>query len=265
MKLRIKHLPVLALLFVACQVEYHPYDTRIEGETDINATHIAQIEEACAGKTELHFAVISDTQRWYDETARAVSAINERNDIDFVLHTGDISDFGVRNEFEWQRDILDGLKVPYIVLLGNHDCIGSGRMIYQKIFGAFDFSFTAGTIHFICVNTNALEFPNQTIPDFEFLNSAVRNIPRTSCHTFVAFHAAPNSEQFTPELERPFAEWVASVPNLRCCLYGHGHSFSDTCPYDDTIHYIQCGHIEQCAYLLFTVNEAGYSYEKVDF
>ena len=40
-----------------------------------------------------------------------------------MLHTGDMSDFGLKLEFEKQRDILSGLKVPYVCLLGNHDCL----------------------------------------------------------------------------------------------------------------------------------------------
>ena len=37
-------------------------------------------------------------------------------DIDFVLHGGDVSDFGLTDEFLWQRDFMNGLKVPYAVL-----------------------------------------------------------------------------------------------------------------------------------------------------
>ena len=89
----------------ACQVDYHPYDTRIDGECGINAKNIARIEASTAGKSAIRFAVISDTQRWYDETQKAVSALNARGDIDFVLHTGDMADFGMKAEFERQRDI----------------------------------------------------------------------------------------------------------------------------------------------------------------
>lgn len=79
----------LALLLTACQVEYHPYDTRIDGPTNVNARNIARIEAACEGRRTIRFAQISDTQRWYDETEDAVKAINARDDIDFVIHTGD--------------------------------------------------------------------------------------------------------------------------------------------------------------------------------
>ena len=142
----------------ACQVDYHPYDTRIDGECGINAKNIARIEASTAGKSAIRFAVISDTQRWYDETREAVSALNARGDIDFVLHTGDMADFGMKAEFERQRDILNRLHVPYVVLLGNHDCLATGEEIFRTIFGDFNTAFTAGNVRILCLNTNALEF-----------------------------------------------------------------------------------------------------------
>ena len=39
--------------------------------------------------------MISDTQRWYNSTEDVVKALNARGDIDFVIHGGDQSDFGV--------------------------------------------------------------------------------------------------------------------------------------------------------------------------
>ena len=57
------HALFIAFFATACQVDSHPYDTRINGETGINARNIDRIESACAGKREIRFAVISDTQR----------------------------------------------------------------------------------------------------------------------------------------------------------------------------------------------------------
>ena len=94
------------------RVEYHPYDTRIEGRRGINSANIARIEAACAERTTIRLALISDTQRHYDETAAAVRALNARDDVDFVIHAGDMTDFGMRAEFERQRDLLERLRVP---------------------------------------------------------------------------------------------------------------------------------------------------------
>ena len=81
-------------------IEYHPYATRVTGDTDLTRRMIERIETECAGKDTLRFAVISDTQRWYDETKLLVNAINARGDVDFVIHLGDQSDFGLTEELK---------------------------------------------------------------------------------------------------------------------------------------------------------------------
>lgn len=55
---------LLPLLAAGCDhIEYHPYDTDISGEQNINAKNIARIEAACRGRQTVRFAMISDTQR----------------------------------------------------------------------------------------------------------------------------------------------------------------------------------------------------------
>ena len=56
--------------------------------------------------------MISDTQRWYNSTEDVVKALNARGDIDFVIHGGDQSDFGVTKEFIWMRDIFNKFQMP---------------------------------------------------------------------------------------------------------------------------------------------------------
>ena len=82
------------LLLAGCDmIDYHPYDVRISGETNVNAHNIEEIEARCLGKDTLRIVTMSDSQRWYDETEDFVEHLNQRNDIDFVIHGGDMSDF----------------------------------------------------------------------------------------------------------------------------------------------------------------------------
>lgn len=259
-------LACLALTAASCQVSYHPYDTRVEGECGINAKNIARIEAATAGRDAIRFAVISDTQRWYDETEDAVQALNNRDDIDFVLHAGDMSDFGMKVEFERQRDILNRLRVPYVVLLGNHDCLATGEEIFQKVFGAFNFAFTAGDIRFICLNTNALEFDlREPVPNFEFLESELADFPAEATRTIVTMHARPYTEQFDNNVARVFQFVIREFPRLLCCINGHGHSYNVTELFDDGVLYYECDNIHKRSYLLFTVNSEGYECTRVEF
>ena len=67
-------------------IDYHPYDVHISGETNVNAHNMEKIEANCKGKTKICFAVMGDSQRWYDATEDFVKEINKRDDIDFVIH-----------------------------------------------------------------------------------------------------------------------------------------------------------------------------------
>ena len=97
-------LSISACILCSCDlIDYHPYDVRISGDTDVNATNIAEIEALCQNKDTIRFITMGDSQRWYDETEDFVNLVNSRTDIDFVIHGGDISDFGVTSEFLIQR------------------------------------------------------------------------------------------------------------------------------------------------------------------
>ena len=70
-------LSFLCLLMGSCDmIDYHPYDVRINGETDVNAHNIAEIEQKCKDKTTIKFVTMGDSQRWYDETLDFVGEIN---------------------------------------------------------------------------------------------------------------------------------------------------------------------------------------------
>lgn len=255
-------------LLAACDlIDYHPYDVRISGAHDLNALHVAQIEESMAGRDSLRFAVISDTQRWYDETNDAVKSLNSRGDIDFVVHCGDVSDFGVTKEFVLQRDILEKLTMPYVVLLGNHDCLGTGEDAYHYIFGKPDFSFTAGDTHFVCLNTNAFEYDYSTaVPDFSFLRADRSSLSPAVRRTIVAMHAQPGSEQFNNNVADLFQEEIRQYPSLALCLCGHGHHTQSADLFGDGVIYYECGAAKMREYLVFTLKADGsYAYEVIPY
>lgn len=256
-----------ALFFSSCEMlETHPYDTHITGDTGLTAKNIERIETNLSGKTSFRFAMISDTQRWYDETEDVVTAINKRGDVDFILHGGDQSDFGVTNEFMLMRDILNDLSAPYLCVIGNHDCLGTGKETYQTIYGDTNFAFTAGNVRFICLNTNAIEYDySEAIPDFSFLDDQLANFPANAEKTVFLMHGDPFSDVFNSNVSRVFEQYVIHFPNTQFCLYGHSHDVSVDDLFDDGILYYQCPNIQKRIYLLFTIHEEGYDYEVVEF
>ncbi len=252
---------------VGCDViDYHPYDTRIDGATDINATNIQRIETECREKENLCFAVISDTQRWYDETKAAVRSINAREDVDFVLHLGDLTDFGITKEFEWMERELKELHVPYVCLIGNHDCLGTGPDVFCKMYGATNFSFNAGRTHFVGLNTNAYEYDySDAVPDFSFIRTDRSHVPEHVQRTVVMMHAHPFSDQFNNNVADFFQKELRQYPGLAFCLCGHEHHSRELDLFDDGIVYYRCGAAKTREYLLFTLTKEGMKYEKVAY
>lgn len=252
------------LLPAAClRTEYHPYDGRLKGETHVNARSIARIELALAGRDTVTFAVISDTQRHYDETDELTDSINHRPDIDFTLHLGDLTDFGMTKEFTLMRDRLLRLSQPVVCIIGNHDCLGTGGKIYSKMFGPTDFAFTAGPVRIVCLNTNSREYGDDAdVPDFRFIASEAAT-EDTTLSTIVAMHAPPGSEQFDANVATLFESEIHKLPGLLFCLNGHTHHFGADDRYGDGLIYYTCPSAERRTFLVFHAWRGGYSYEVV--
>lgn len=264
-KLQIFFSLTVTLLLGGCDlIEYHPYDVGKHGPVLQTRTMIERIERECAGKDTIRFAHISDTQRWYDETKDLVDAINRRGNIDFVVHTGDQTDFGLAKEFVWQNKILNKLNMPWVCLIGNHDCLGTGEDEYNRMYGETNFSFDAAFVHMVCLNTNAFEYDHSaSIPDFKFIKNDIGNVRTDIRCTVVAMHAMPGSEQFDNNVSDYFNYMLNKYPHLRFCIGGHDHRTETEYPFEDSVPYYECGSAKKRTFLVFTITQDNYTYEAV--
>jgi len=267
-----KHLAHIALctgllLLTGCDlIDYHPYDVRISGETNVNARNIERIESACSGKESIRFVTMGDSQRWYDETEDFVKHVNQRTDIDFVIHGGDLSDFGVTDEFLWQRDILNGLNVPYVALIGNHDCLGTGEDTYRAVFGEPNFSFIAGRVKFVCLNTNAIEYDySKPIPDFGFIDNELTNRADEFDKTVFCMHIRPGCNDFNNNVSQTFQKYVKSFPGIQFCTAAHEHHVFEEDLFEDGIMYYMSDCMKNRNYYVFTITPDGYEREIIYF
>ena len=251
----------------ACDMfEVHPYDALVKGEKNLNEKFIHQITQNLENKKAFRFAFISDTQRWYDETEDVVADINKRGDVDFVIHGGDISDFGATHEFVLQRDIMLGFNMPWVALLGNHDCLGTGEDTYETIWGKPNFYFKAGNVLFICLNTNCMEYDySEPVPDFSFLERLMKNLPEGVEKTIVAMHVAPFDLEFNNNVARVFQLYLKEFPNLLFCINGHAHHYQINDFFNDGVLYYQTPCAKYRGYILFTITEDGYEHELIEY
>ena len=118
-----------ATLLTACDlIDYHPYDGRLDSDTsrEINPTNIERIEKVCEGKDTIRFIFMGDTQRSYNETEDFVKYVNQLDSIDFIIHGGDYTEFGLKKEFEWNDDILS-LSLIHILKVMDYAIIAAGE------------------------------------------------------------------------------------------------------------------------------------------
>ncbi|MFC4138141.1 MULTISPECIES: PQQ-binding-like beta-propeller repeat protein [unclassified Microbacterium] len=136
----------------------------------------AAVETARAADGGLRFAVLTDTHANEEETARLVNLRRiftaiEAEDPQFVLHCGDITDYGSDAGFETYRGLIpDTLWDRIRHAPGNHEIRWdtSGRERFQRWFGPTSYSFDAGGVHFMALDpTQLLQEPALFAEDLE--------------------------------------------------------------------------------------------------
>jgi predicted phosphodiesterase len=257
----------LAVLLSSCGdvFDIHPYDVDVEGETGINTKQTAVIESRFANKDTLRVAFISDTHLWHSDARDQVADVNRRN-VDFVVHCGDLTDTATGKEYEWSREILYSLKAPFVALIGNHDFLGTGDQTYQVMYGPMNFSFIAGRVKFLCINTNATEYDYlAAIPDFDYMETEMVKDSAKFDRTIIIMHAPPYSDQFNNNVCKAFRRYLDFFPGLMCCVYGHNHNDTVTEFYNDGLVFYGIDCAEHRNYRLFTITPDGYEVEKIDY
>lgn len=250
------------LILSSCGLfEYHPYDAKTYDIEALNAKNIQRIIENDDSSDTLRFIWMGDTQRFYDETKDFVTDVNKRNsNVDFVLHGGDVTDFGLSKEYKWIYDIFEDLTVPYVTLLGNHDAVGYGDNLFEEMFGDYNFSFETHRTRFICLNTNVLEFDAATpVPDFDYMSSFVDDTSSID-NTIVVMHVPPFTVDFNNNSAPLFNSIIESYKNVHFCLNAHIHKLRENDFFDNGIIYYGCDDIAGRNYMLFTVTADTYSY-----
>lgn len=261
---------LLALGLGSCEkFEFSPHEVLLrDGEKNLNGHHVNQIQAQGlkAGDT-IRVALISDTQRFYDETEEVVSHINARSQqkgkrIHFVIHGGDITDFGMMDEHRWIHDRMEKLRMPYLTVIGNHDCLGNGKVIYEKMYGPDNYNFTVAGNRFVFLNTNFLEYKENRPPNLGYLQQALQD-RESYDNAFVISHVPPFDVDFDRSKEAAYAQLINQY-QVKYSIHGHQHNHKDYGNhYQDGGKYLIIGGVEHHAYLVMTIVGEQVSYEVV--
>lgn len=248
-------LTLLTLLTSCDQFEFSPNQSFDRSSpSNLNAQNLARLRQNAEDDT-VTIVFAGDTQRWYDEQERFVKKVNSLENVDLVLLAGDISDFGILQEFKWVQKRLSALRAPYFCIIGNHDMVANGRQIFQQMFGPLNYSFVYGGIKFIAHNTNGLEAPGENTPDLGWLSRELQNTEGAGYLVTVS-HVPPfNAEEFGTESVKPYADLLQNTPNLLVSLHGHVHQHQDFYPFGDKVHYMTSFSFEQSAFVLLQISK----------
>lgn len=176
----------------------------------------------------LSFAVMSDIHisvgaKSVEGTRECVKDINQNPDIQFVIISGDIANFGSDKELEVAKEIFDGFEKPWFIIAGNHDATWSesGTNSFLKTFGYERFEFTAGGIKFLGTQCGPnLRMAPALIPkeSFLWLKARIEKMPDEQPLVFVNHYPIDTSLlKYNEVLD------LLKKKNIQLILSGHWH------------------------------------------
>jgi outer membrane protein assembly factor BamB len=188
----------------------------------------ASFPPSAAGRAPLRFAWLSDTHvgsdRGADDLRASVADINKQADLAFALVTGDVTEMGLFENLRAAKGILDGLRVPYHLIPGNHDTkwSESGGSDVTRLWGADRFAFESGGFRFIGMHQG----PVLKMGDGHWAPQDVRWLEKTLSEPGSATKRTIFVTHYP--IDQSIANWYVVLDKLKAIptvavLVGHGH------------------------------------------
>mgnify|MGYP000518901017 CR=1 FL=1 len=211
--------------FFACGKFVHsPYASKVSSKK-LNSKGLKKIAAIEASHSDnFKVAVISDTHDYYSDLDKQVKYINDRkNEIAFVLHTGDSTNLGLQVEFDMFLEFIDKLKVPFVMVIGNHDMLTNGVDIYKKYFSSkLNFSFSFKQTKFILFNNNNWESTGE-IPNLNFVEKELQASSAT--HNILLAHVQPDDDHRYSQREIDDMKALVDAHGVKLFINGHNHNY----------------------------------------
>ena len=241
---------------------FSPYDAtldeRYHGTTERN---LAEINARDAGDSRpFKIAVISDPHYHFSKLEDAIAHMNRNDEYAFVIVTGDLSENGLRQEFIYFYNIMAGLRIPYLTVIGNHDYLSNGERVYRQMYGANNYSFVFNNVKFVMFDNNTFE--SNKDPDMEWLAAAVEN-DHGYDHVIPFAHIPPYDGQMEAHSQEYHSLMVRN--NVGVSVHGHKHEFSAEESYGDGVHYITVSSPQKRAYTEINITSTGIEIQKITY
>jgi 3',5'-cyclic AMP phosphodiesterase CpdA len=173
--------------------------------------------------TDLHISTSNSVPA--EDLRSAVNEVNSTQAIDFVLIAGDIANLGDTASLKVAKQLLQGLKIPFYIVPGNHDFhwnINKGASDFIRVFGDDKFVFTHKGFVFAGFATVPFDKSGSgyiQLKDIEWVKKSLLNTGQTLA-TFIVTHY--------PLLAGDVDNWKDMTDmlkqfNVKAFLNGHYH------------------------------------------
>ena len=246
--------------------EYTPYSANVKDDKKFtrqkNLEKLQKIEDETKDLDSFKFALISDSHTYYNSLDEVVNLINQDEEVLFVLHGGDMTDGGMIAEYTIFYEIMGGLDRPYFTVIGNHDCLANGRIIYNDQYGPENYSFVFKNCKFVFFNDIIWEL-NYEEPDFQWLLHELENHNQYD-NVFVIAHIPPWSDQFSPIDTRVY-KTLMDTSNVNISIHGHHHDHYYGDFFEDSVRYLVIGAPSKDIFCKLTVEPDTLILETINF
>lgn len=245
-------------LFSCGKLNYSPYTAEVSDRklNERNLDYIA--DRSSVFGNDFKVAVLSDTHDYYKNLEKQIQYINDNKDeIAFVIHTGDATNLGLLPEWEMYLDEMGKLEIPYVMVIGNHDLLSNGKSLYKKLFGndlnmTFDFKQT----RFILFNNNNWE-SSGTVPNTNYVEEQLSTSGQT--HNLFFAHVQYDDPDRYTESEINVMENLVSTYGVSHVINGHNHNFGAGS--FSTATRLTVGSSHKGRVLILSISDSGVSYE----
>ena len=179
------------------------------------------------------FIQISDTHIGAPHAdSNLISFVGQINQVkhqpDFIINTGDVTDWGQENEWKLYDDIIKKSGVEFYNLPGNHDTRWSdnGKRYFKSLYGQPYRSFTYKSIHFILLDSSVLleQYGHLSRKMLEWLKQDLLALNQ-SMPIILAIHHPPFLDKKFISNQTELLIRLKSY-NVILFLTGHGHHVS---------------------------------------
>lgn len=251
-----------ALLSCDPWFSYSPYEAALDAEyvgtTELNLQAINALD--ADDSKPFKVALLSDPHYHFSKLRDAIQHINKLDDYAFAIVTGDLSENGLMQEFMFFYQSMQELRRPYVTVIGNHDYLSNGELVYHQMYGANNYTFVFNNVKFVMFDNTTVESKKQ--PDMDWLASNLVN-DHGYDHVIPVSHIPPYDGQM--ENHSGAYHQLMVKHQITASIHGHRHEFSLEESFGDGVRYVTVSSPQYRTYSELIITPTGIDIRKIEY